>query len=117
LIEEGWHHKPEARSILKKYLAPTKDFAPDTLILGCTHYPLMHDVFQDIMGKRIHVADSSQAVAESLADYLKRHPEIESQLSREGGLTLACTDSPERFAEFAEKFLKGEKVNVQQVAL
>lgn len=116
LIEEGWHHKPEARSILKKYLAPVKDFSPDTLILGCTHYPLMHDVFEDIMGSRVHVLDSATAVADSLADYLIRHPEIESQLTRASTVTYRCTDAPERFSEFAAKFL-GEKITAQQVRL
>ncbi len=124
LIEEGWHHKPEARSILKKYLAPVKDFAPDVLILGCTHYPIMHDVFEDILGPRVHVLDSSTAVADSLADYLKRHPEIESQLtknadpSKPGTRIFTCTDSPERFSEFAKKFLGiGDATTVQKVQL
>ncbi|MFA7277600.1 MAG: glutamate racemase [Candidatus Gracilibacteria bacterium] len=123
LIEEGWHNKPEARSILKKYLAQVKDFAPDVLILGCTHYPIMHDVFEDIMGKSVLVLDSSTAVAESLADYLKRHPEIESQLGRNadaaqpGKRIFTCTDTPEQFSEFAEKFLGGEKVIATKVQL
>lgn len=117
LIEEGWHHKPEARSILKKYLAPIKDFAPDTLILGCTHYPMMHDVFEDILGPRVHVLDSSTAVAESLADYLKRHPEIESQLSKNGTRLFTCTDAPERFSDFAQKFLGGEVIVAKKVQL
>ena len=123
LIEEGWHHKPEARSILKKYLAPVKDFAPDTLILGCTHYPMMQDVFEDILGPRVHVLDAPRAVADSLADYLARHPEIESQItknahpSKPGTITFTCTDAPERFSEFAQKFLGGEKVTAEKIQL
>ncbi len=117
LIEEGWHHKPETRSILRKYLAPVKDFAPDTLILGCTHYPIMHDVFEDILGPHVHVLDSSTAVADSLADYLKRHPEIESKLSKNSTRIFTCTDAPERFADFSQKFLGGEKIEVKKVEL
>lgn len=123
LIEEGWHHKPEARSMLKKYLAPIKDFAPDTLILGCTHYPIMHDVFEDILGKNVHVLDSAAAVAESLAKYLLRHPEIESQLikssdpTKSGTVSFTCTDAPERFGDFAQKFLAIEYVPVERVSL
>ena len=117
LIEEGWHHKPEARSILKKYLAPVKDFAPDTLILGCTHYPIMHDVFQEIMGTKVHVLDSSTAIAESLANYLTRHPEIDSQLTKNSTRLFTCTDSPQRFSDFAQHFLGGEKITAQQVQL
>lgn len=123
LIEEGWHHKPEARSILKKYLAPVKDFAPDTLILGCTHYPIMQDVFEDIMGTRIHVLDAPLAIAESLANYLIRHPEIESQLTKttypdtSGTRLFTCTDAPERFSDFAQKFLGGPKISAEMIKL
>lgn len=123
LIEEGWHHKPEARSILKKYLAPVKDFAPDTLILGCTHYPMMQDVFQDIVGPRVHVLDAPLAIAESLATYLSRHREIESQLTRNqnpalpGTTTFTCTDAPERFSDFAQQFLNQKNLAVTKIQL
>lgn len=104
LIEESWHKKPEARMILKKYLRPLKSHNIDTLILGCTHYPLMINEFKGIMGKRVKVLNSGKIVAESLANYLKRHPEIESSLSRDGGRSFYTTDDPERFSEFAKKF-------------
>lgn len=104
LIEEGWHKKPEARMILKKYIRPLKSHNIDALILGCTHYPLMIDEFKRVMGKRVKVLDSGKIVAESLVDYLKRHPEIESQLSRGGNRSFYTTDDPERFSEFAKKF-------------
>lgn len=117
LIEEGWHHRPETRSILKKYLAPIKDFAPDTIILGCTHYPIIHDVFEDILGKQVHVLDSATVVAHSLADYLMRHPEIESQITKNGKRLFTCTDAPERFAGFAQTFLGGSEVHAEKVEL
>lgn len=104
LIEESWHKKPEARMILKKYLRPLKNHNIDTLILGCTHYSLMIDEFKRIAGKRVKVLDSGKIVAESLVDYLKRHPEIESSLSRGGNRSFYTTDDPERFSEFAKKF-------------
>lgn len=104
LIEESWHKKPEARMILKKYLRPLKNHNIDTLILGCTHYPLMIDEFKRIMGKRVKVLDSGKIVAESFVDYLKRHPEIESSLSRGGNRSFYTTDDPKRFSEFAKKF-------------
>lgn len=104
IVEESWHKKPEARMILKKYLRPLKNHNIDTLILGCTHYPLMIDEFKRIVGKRVKVLDSGKIVSESLANYLKRHPEIESSLSRGGDRSFYTTDDPERFSEFAKKF-------------
>lgn len=104
LIEEHWHEKPEAKMILKKYLRPLKSHNIDTLILGCTHYPLMAKDFKRIMGKRVKVLDSPKIVAESLKEYLERHPEIESQLSRGGQKTFFTTDDPERFLEFVKTF-------------
>lgn len=117
LIEEGFAHKPEMRSILKKYLAPVKDFAPDTLILGCTHYPLIQDVFQDIMGKKVHIFDSATATAESLADYLIRHPEIESLLAKTGIVQYGVTDAPERFEKSAKAFLQDGNIRAEKVKL
>lgn len=90
--------------ILKKYLRPLKSHNIDTLILGCTHYPLMMADFKRMMGKRVKVLDSGKIVAESLVDYLKRHPEIERQLTSKKTRVYYTTDSPERFREFANTF-------------
>jgi glutamate racemase len=105
-IEEGWHKKPEARSILKKYLLPLKSKNIDTLILGCTHYPFMQKDFQRIMGKKCQVLQTGKTLAESLKDYLKRHEEIEKTLTRGKKRKFLTTNSTERFEEFAKKFLK-----------
>jgi len=67
-IEEGWHEKPEAKSILRKYLKPLKSCNVDALILGCTHYPMMHKQFQEFMGKKVKVFDTGSIVAEKLKD-------------------------------------------------
>ncbi|MBI2638543.1 glutamate racemase [Candidatus Peregrinibacteria bacterium] len=104
LIEEHWHTKPEARMILRKYLRPLKSHNIDTLILGCTHYPLMLRDFKRIMGKRTRVLDSGKTVAESLKNYLAWHPEIECQLTKEGKRAFYTTDDPERFREFTKTF-------------
>lgn len=102
-IEEDWHHKPEAISILKKYLRPLKSCNIDTLILGCTHYPLMIKEIKKIMGKKINVLSSGEITAESLKDYLARHPEIESKLSKNGKREYLTTDDPGKFKNFTEK--------------
>lgn len=108
LIEEGWHEKPETRMILKKYLRKIKSQNINTLILGCTHYPILQKMFQQIMGKKVHVPDTGKIVAESLKDYLKRHSEIEKKLGKNKKVTLLTTDDPKRFDEFGKIFFQNE---------
>lgn len=110
LIEEGFHEKPEAKMILKKYLWKLKSQNPDTLILGCTHYPYMFKDFKRIMGKNVKIVNPPEVVAESLKDYLHRHPEIEKKLSRGGKRIFQTTDSVEKFQEFT-KIKEVQKVN------
>lgn len=102
-IEEGWHTKPEATSILKKYLRPLKHCNIDTLILGCTHYPIMLKSFQRIMGKKVQILTSGEETAESLKEYLKRHPEIENKITKKGKREFLTTDDPAKFKNFVEK--------------
>ncbi len=120
-IEEGWHTKPEAKSILKKYLRSIQTHNIDTLLLGCTHYPLMIADIRRIIGKRVNVLHSGEIIAKSVVNYLKRHPEIEEQLSRskkdEGSREFLTTESPERFNEFARKFAGIEAKNTARVEL
>lgn len=105
LVEEGWVGKPETNSILKKYLRPLKNNAIDTLILGCTHYPFVRRDIARIMGKNCRVLDAPGIVADRLADYLIRHPEIETRLLRNRSRTFYTTDDPKRFKTFGEDFL------------
>jgi len=105
-IEEHWHHKPEAKKILKKYLRPLKSTNSDVLILGCTHYPLMYNDFKRCMGKNVNVLHSGEIVADSLKDYLERHPEIEKLITRGGTREYITTDCPDAFKEFGNKELK-----------
>lgn len=116
LVEEGWLKKPETRMIIKKCLRPLKEKQIDTLILGCTHYPLLMKEFVRLAGKRVKVLDAPKIVAEKLVDYLNRHPEIESKLSKEGKVKYLTTDSPEKFetlgSQFMKKEIKGERIEL-----
>jgi glutamate racemase len=109
LVEEGWVGKPETRSILKKYVLPLKGASIDTLILGCTHYPFLKKDIVRIMGKNCRVLDSPSIVAEKLVDYLHRHPEIETRITRNRTRAFHTTDDPERFRSFGENFL-GQRI-------
>ncbi len=113
LIEENWHKKPEAVSILKKYLKPLKSSNIDTLILGCTHYPLMLADIKRVMGKRVKVLSSGEITAISLKNYLTRHPEIESKLSKKHTRTFLTTDDPTKFKQFTEKHF-GMKIKMPE---
>ena len=116
LIEEGVLDRPETRMILKKYLRPLKERQIDTLILGCTHYPLLQKEIQRISGKQVKVLDVAKIVAEKLADYLKRHPETESRLEKNHQIKYLTTDDSRRFSELGSKFL-GEKIKAEKAEL
>jgi len=121
LIEEDWLTKPETRMILKKYIMPLKHAHVDTLILGCTHYPLLEKQFARKMGKNCRIINSAKAQAESFVEYLKRHPKINEQLSLDkggrGDLQFFTTDCPKRFQELGQKFLGKKIKSVEKVIL
>ena len=106
LVEEGLLDKsPITRKVTKNYIRGLKDVHIDTLILGCTHYPMIEKTFQRLSGKRVTVINSSRAAAEALVDYLKRHPEIEQRLTKNGTSQYFLTDVTDRFRHIGEKFL------------
>jgi len=76
---------------------------PDAAILGCTHYPLMEKQFQDALGPDVKVYSQGALVAESLADYLGRHPEMLGQGQATGYLT---SGDPARVSDRATQFLR-----------
>jgi len=116
-IEEGWHNKPEAKMVLKKYLRPLKSYNVDSLILGCTHYPYMIKDFIRIMGKNTQILDPGVIEADSLKDYLERHPEIESKLTKKGKRQFYVTESPDKILDFYKNFTKLKIKKVKKIEL
>ena len=116
LTEEGMTDHPATRMILKNYLRPLKNANVDTLILGCTHYPLLKKEIQRIMGKSCKIISSAEAAVESIGRYFTRHPEVKESLSHGKKREFLTTDCPERFAELGKKFL-GEKIKVAKIEL
>ena len=88
----------------------------DTVILGCTHYPLLIDKIHQYMPKGVNVIQQGPIVADSLADYLRRHPEIECRCSRGGTCSYFTTEDPDHFSPLASVFVN-EPVNAQRVIL
>ncbi len=116
LIESGEQEWEGTDMILRRYLLPLKDAGVDTLILGCTHYSILKDKIAAIMGDGITLVCSGQVAAAKLVDYLQRHPEIETRLSRQGTRRFLTTDLTPRFQMLASLFM-GRTVDSQVVEL
>lgn len=103
LVEEGWLNKRETKMILRRYLDPLKRQQIDTLVLGCTHYPLLKHLIQPRVGQRVKIIDSSHAVAEELRLFLEQRPELQKTLQK-GGENLYyvsdITPSSQKTADF-----------------
>lgn len=76
LVEEGWTNKQETKMIIRRYLHPLKDKQIDTLVLGCTHYPLLTQLIQARVGKRVTLIDSSVETAHYVRDLLTEQPQL-----------------------------------------
>ena len=123
LIEAGEHHTPGAKYFVGEYLRQilAKDPQIDTLVFGCTHYPLLKEVIDGWLAyhyqieesefpkpqKATHITTIAQGelVADSLKDYLSRHPEYREQLSQGGTCHYLTTENADRFSQSASNFL------------
>ena len=88
----------------------------DTVILGCTHYPLLHNLIRKHLPNHIEILSQGVLVANSLKDYLLRHPEIEQKCSRNGLCTFLTTESSQKFTETATLFLQ-DTITARQIEL
>jgi len=101
LVEEGWLNKQETKMILRRYLHPLKNKQIDTLVLGCTHYPLLKESIQARIGKRVQLIDSSIEAARYLKEFLAANPGIVSRQDRVSHSYYAsdCTETAMKVAE------------------
>lgn len=111
LVENNEHLSVGADYFVKKHLDHLLHSDPriDTIILGCTHYPLLLNTIKKFLPNNIQLIAQGEIVAEKLEDYLLRHPEMELRISKEGKREFYTTDSPEQFDASAEIFF-GEKI-------
>ncbi len=105
LVEEGWLNKPETTMIVKKYLHPLKVRQIDTLILGCTHYPLLKKIIHRKIGMRVNIIDSSVAIAGEVKSYINNHPEIDKILTTTGESRFFVSDITDQFEKTAKSIL------------
>jgi glutamate racemase len=121
LAEEGWTNEPETASIAKTYLERMSEFAPDALVLGCTHYPILRDVIQRSVGENVTLIDSGEATAEEV-EVLLRENGLANAGEIAGERTLCddldhfyVTDAAERFAHVAERFLGSKPSKLEAI--
>jgi glutamate racemase len=106
LIENNEHDKPGADYFVKEYMDLLHDQSPDidTVLLACTHYPLLKDKIARYLPPGSRLISQGEIVAASLADYLQRHPEMETRCSKNGQILFYTTDSTEDFNNHASTF-------------
>jgi glutamate racemase len=115
LAEEGWMEHAEAtRLIAGRYLAPLVEARVDTLVLGCTHYPILKPVIAEVMGPTVTLIDSGDAVAGEAADLLAERDELRGG-DAQPELRFFVTDAAERFRRVAERFLGSPLGHLQAV--
>ena len=109
LAEEGWLNGKITLDIARKYLTPLSKKGIDTLVLGCTHYPLLRGVIGRAIGKDVNVVDSASSVAEETAAILLKMDEL-SSVSKKPEHDFFATDAVEQFVKVGSIFL-GRRIN------
>jgi glutamate racemase len=104
LAEEGWGSHPVSRLVAEEYLSFFRREKIDTLILGCTHYPILRDVIQQAVGDEVRMVDSGDAAADEVERILKEH-QLVNDSSDSPNESFYVSDVPQRFKELGEIFL------------
>jgi glutamate racemase len=116
LVEEGWTEHPAARLIAEEYLAPLADARVDTLVLGCTHYPLLKGLIGEVVGRQVRLIDSAEETAAEtgrvLAEAGLRAPATAVARHR-----FVASDAPDHFTRLAGRFLGTALEGVETVTL
>ena len=112
-VEEGWLSGEVVLNVARNYLKPLKDAGVDTVILGCTHYPLLKPVIQEVLGKNVTLIDSARQVAFEVKKILAG----EDMLNRgKGGKhKFYVSDNPEWFSSLARRFMGRKLMNAKKV--
>lgn len=119
LVEYGEYDSPGADFFVRKRIEQIMHLDPkiDTLVLACTHYPLLINKILKYTPTNVRIVEQGEYVAKSLADYLKRHPEIDAQCSK-GGLThYLTTENASKFSEAAAIFMHQHNLRVEEIEL
>ncbi|HYC60936.1 MAG TPA: glutamate racemase [Thermoanaerobaculia bacterium] len=113
LAEEGWANTHVAREVAEIYLEPLIDAGIDTLVLGCTHYPILRGTIEQVVGDAVSIVDSAETTAISVKQALGASAET----TREPARQFLVTDAEERFRRIAGEFLEQEIEHLELVSL
>ena len=118
LVENNESQDEGADYFIRKYIDQllSKDPQIDTVILGCTHFPILLPKIRQYIPEHISVIAQGEYVAESLKDYLKRHPEMDAKCTKNGNCQFYTTEAEEKFSESASTFLK-QQISVKHITL
>ncbi len=112
-VEEGWLSGDVVMEVARNYLKPLKDAKVDTVILGCTHYPLLKPVIREVLGKNVNLIDSAKQVAIEVKEILAAENALNK--GRKGKHRFYVSDNPEWFSSLAERFLGVSLRDVKKV--
>ncbi len=118
LVENNEYAENGADYFVQKHISRLleKDKDIDTIILGCTHYPLLLPKIKQYTPKEITIVSQGEYVAESLKDYLKRHPEMETKCTKNATCHFLTTEAENKFSESASTFLN-QTIKVERVSI
>ena len=114
LVEEGWLEDEITRMTVQKYMAPLIKNRIDTLILGCTHFPVIKNLIRQVVGPDIQLIDSGEETALVVRDMIRRL-KIERPSKSAGSVQFYVSDIPKKFDEVGTRFLGHPLVNAQRV--
>jgi len=116
LIESDDPFSAQTTEAVREYAMPLKEAGVDTVILGCTHYPLIRPIFQRVFGRDVTLVFSAEETAREVAETLARKG-IEHEAGREGNYRFLTTGEPSLFRELGERFLQLPLGEIEQVAM
>lgn len=118
LVENNEAESEGADYFIRKYIDSLlrKDRLIDTIILGCTHYPLLLPKIKQVVPENIRMVAQGEYVGESLKDYLQRHPEMDEKCTKGGNCSFCTTEAEDKFIESASTFLN-QDITVQRISL
>jgi glutamate racemase len=116
LIEENWISEEVTKEILRKYLEPLMAKGIDTLMLACTHYPLLIDLLSDILPPDVRLVDSATTCAEHLKVMLEKQ-DLLNDKQCDGNLEIYLTDLSEQFEELAARFLRKQTGKIRRAVV
>jgi glutamate racemase len=110
LVEEGWEEDPITNLIVFRYISPLQAVGVDTLIMGCTHYPILKNIFRKVLGSGVELIDSGDALADTLERDFQNNKLPANHSGKKGQLKILTTDISDSFQMAAQRILNPHPV-------